>query len=146
MMHLHPRSLDRPLGPSFRSEMEKDGEMEKWRNVPYALINHSHGNFQMWLHDRISCNFFSCVLNCHSPDAGGCLVNTPWYFRHVLSQEYRFGLLPFALRLVCHVLLGRKSRRFEILQRTLMIFYFQPSVSLMTFLHHGIEEVERHLL
>ena len=22
--------------------------------VPYALINHSHGNFQMWLHDRIS--------------------------------------------------------------------------------------------
>ena len=24
MMHLHPRSLDRPLGPSFRSEMEKD--------------------------------------------------------------------------------------------------------------------------
>ena len=24
MMHLHPRCLDRPLGPSFRSKMEKD--------------------------------------------------------------------------------------------------------------------------
>ena len=24
MMHLHPRCLDRPLGPNFRSEMEKD--------------------------------------------------------------------------------------------------------------------------
>ena len=24
--------------------------------VPYALINHSHGNFQLWLHDRISSN------------------------------------------------------------------------------------------
>ena len=25
-------------------------------SVPYALINHSYGNFQLWLHDRISSN------------------------------------------------------------------------------------------
>ena len=30
MMHLHPRCLDRPLGPSFRSEMEKDLRSETW--------------------------------------------------------------------------------------------------------------------
>ena len=29
MMHPHPRCLDHPLGPSFRSEMEKDVQISK---------------------------------------------------------------------------------------------------------------------
>ena len=45
MLHLHPHSLDRPLGPSFLSEMEKDVQQTPSAS-PRTLIEEA---INLWL-------------------------------------------------------------------------------------------------
>ena len=60
MMHLHPRCLDHPLGPSFRSEKEKDVQnLTKSQKRLFELAVRNRLSLSLPLSFSFSSNFFS---------------------------------------------------------------------------------------